>query len=439
VSSLLARAAVHGKARRYARRKLIEFNTREREEFATDWDLLARDGQAVKDEALGHDWNLWLMLAGRGYGKTRAGAQWVHHIARMHGDAARIALVGANQHDARSVMIEGVSGILATAAETLPVEWRAASGTLRWANGAEAQIFSAETPDALRGPEHGFAWCDEVAKWARGDDVWANLMMGLRGAEQCQVLATTTPRPTPLIKRLVAEADRVTRGSTAENDALPASFMRRIERYYGGTRLGRQELDGELIEEIEGAVWTRAVLEERRGVRPDTFRRVVIGVDPPASSTGNACGIVVAGLGADGVATVIEDASVERAAPEMWAAAVAAAARRWGADRVVAEANNGGAMVASVLRAADAGLPVTLLHAAQGKVTRAEPVRLLYDRKLVRHAGCFPRLEDEMCGMTAGGGYAGPGRSPDRADALVWAISELMLGPRRAEPRVRVV
>ena len=169
------------------------------------------------------------------------------------------------------------------------------------------------------------------------------------------------------------------------------------------------------------------------------FRRVVIGVDPPASSTGDACGIVAVGLGADGVATVIEDASVERAAPESWAAAVAACAAKWGADRVVAEANNGGAMVASVLRAADAGLPVTLVHASHGKVTRAEPVRLLYDRDLVRHAGVFARLEDEMCGMTIGGGYAGPGRSPDRADALVWALSELMLGKRRAEPRVRVL
>lgn len=455
MTSVIDAAVADRKVRDSARRSFRRLKPEGQLRFANDWDLLARAGQRVCDDALGHDWSVWLMLAGRGYGKTRAGAEWVHHIAQTHGEAAQIALVGANWHDARSVMVEGVSGILASARLDFVPEWRPTTGTLRWPNGAQAQLFTAETPDALRGPEHGFAWCDEIAKWGRGEETWINLTMGLRGAEQCQVLATTTPRPTPLVKRLAVEADRQTRGRTEENLALPKSFVARVRSQYGRTRLGRQELDGELIEDVEGAVWTRGVLEGCRvavfppplavGESPlpeggeSLFRRIVIGVDPPASATGDACGIVVVGLGKDGVAVVLEDATVERASPERWAAAVAGCAARWGADRVVAEANNGGAMVASVLRAADAGLPVTLVHAAHGKVARAEPVRLLYDRKLVRHAGVFARLEDEMCGLTIGGGYAGPGRSPDRADALVWALSELMLGKRRVEPRVRVL
>jgi phage terminase large subunit-like protein len=457
MTSMIERVAADAKMRTSVQRSFRSMKPPVRERFAMDWDLLARDGQRVRDEILGDDWSMWLMLAGRGYGKTRAGAEWVHHVADRYGDSAQIALVGANWHDARTVMVEGVSGILAAARLDFTPEWRASSGTLIWPNGAQAQLFSAETPDALRGPEHGFAWCDEIAKWGRATDCWNNLIMGLRQGERPQVLATTTPRPTPLVKRLAVEADRQTRGRTADNPLLSSRFVARVTADYGGTRLGRQELDGELIAEVEGAVWSREVLEGVRsiaeapsprsapaesrspGERGVDFRRVVIGVDPPDSSTGDACGIVAVGLGADGVATVIEDASVERPAPEIWAAAVAACARQWGADRIVAEANNGGAMVASVLRAADAGLPVTLVHASHGKLTRAEPVRLLYDRGLVRHAGVFPRLEDEMCGMIAGSGYAGPGRSPDRADALVWALSELMLKPPRPVPRVRVV
>ncbi len=439
MTSLIDRAVADRRAKRYLCDAFRNMKPPERVRLVSDWDVWARDGQAVRDAERGDDWSIWLMLAGRGYGKTRAGAEWVQHIARTFGEGARIALIGANARDARAVMVEGVSGIMATGkAGCLPV-WHPSTGTVTWPNGAEARVYSAETPDSLRGPEHSFAWCDEVAKWPRGIDTWDNLIMGLRLGEQCQVLATTTPRPTPLVKRLVAEADRRTGGRTEENKALSKAFVARVRSQYGRTRLGRQELDGELIEDVEGAIWTRAVLEGCRGPCPETFQRVVIGVDPPASATGDACGIVAVGLGAGGVATVIEDASVDRSSPEIWAGAVAECAARWGADRVIAEANNGGAMVASVLHAADGGLPVTLVHAYHGKVTRAEPVRLLYDRGLVRHAGVFARMEDEMCGMIAGGGYAGPGRSPDRADALVWAVSELMLSKPRPEPRVRTV
>ena len=262
-------------------------------------------------------------------------------------------------------------------------------------------------------------------------------------------MATTTPRPVALVRRLVADAAAgsvvVTRGRTADNRAnLADGFVEAMERSYGGTRLGRQELDGELIEEVEGALWSRDLIERCRvahvpgGQDGAALRRVVVAVDPPASAHGDACGIVVAGVGGDGRAYVIADASVEGCSPEQWARAVAAAATVHGADKVVAEANNGGAMVESVLRAADAGLPVRLVHASRGKAARAEPVAALYSRGRVAHAGAFPALEDEMCGLLIGGGYEGPGRSPDRADALLWALTALMLG-KKGEGRVRVL
>jgi predicted phage terminase large subunit-like protein len=255
----------------------------------------------------------------------------------------------------------------------------------------------------------------------------------------------------PLVRRLVAREGLdvvVTRGRTRDNAGnLADGFVQAMTRDYGGTRLGRQELDGELIEEVEGALWTRALIERCRvrhvpglpggaGAGDGALlSRVVVAVDPPASAHGDACGIIVAGLGGDGRAYVVADASVEGMSPEGWARAVAGAALVHGADRVVAEANNGGAMVESVLRAAEAGLPVRLVHASRGKVARAEPVAALYEAGRVAHRGAFPRLEDELCGLVMGGGYVGPGRSPDRADALVWALSELMLG-RRGMARV---
>lgn len=402
------------------------------------------------------DWTLWLVMAGRGFGKTRMGAEWVRGIAEADG-TARIALIGASLHDARSVMVEGESGLLAIApAWTRPL-WQPSLRQLRWPNGAVATLFGAADVDALRGPQHSHVWGDEIAKWHGGVEVWDNAMMGLRLGRSPRALATTTPRPVPLLRKLLAqEGVVVTHGRTQDNRAaLPPAFMDAMARDYGGTRLGRQELDGEMLLDLEGALWTRDLIERCRVRRigngmsapaPDVavageeplLRRVVVGVDPPASSTGDACGIIVAGIGPDGRGHVIDDASVERATPEAWARAVARAHYRWGADRVVAEANNGGAMVESVLRAADAGLPVRLVHASRGKVARAEPVATLYEAGKVVHAGVFPRLEDEMCGMLAGGDYAGPGRSPDRADALVWALTDLLLG-RIAQPGFRIL
>ena len=406
------------------------------EYLAWRWDFTARAGQLPPPG----DWRIWLMLAGRGFGKTRAGAEWVRGIAEAN-PAARIALVGATLGEARSVMVEGESGLLSIAPWWARPDYAPALRRLRWPNGAQAQLFGAAEPESLRGPQFSHGWADEIAKWAGGQAAWDNLMMGMRLGDAPRVLATTTPRPVPLVRGLMArlgEDVAMRRGRTADNAAnLAPGFVEAMAARYGGTRLGRQELDGEMIAEAQGALWTRDMIEGCR-VRhvPGALTRVVVAVDPPASADGDACGIIVAGLGGDGRGYVIADASVAGMRPEGWARAVAAAAMVHGADRVVAEANNGGQMVESVLRAAEAALPVRLVHASRGKVARAEPVAALYEAGRVAHRGAFPELEDEMCGLLAGGGYVGPGRSPDRADALVWAMSELMLG-KVGEARVR--
>lgn len=413
-----------------------------REALGFDWNWLARPGQKAPEG----DWRIWLMMAGRGFGKTRAGAEWVRGIAEAD-PKARIALVGATLGEARRVMVEGASGILAIAPWWCRPVFAPALRKLTWPNGAVATLFGAAEPESLRGPQFSHGWADEIAKWPFAEGAWDNLMMAMRLGRRPQVMATTTPRPVALVRRLVEDAAAggvvVTRGRTADNRAnLADGFVEAMERSYGGTRLGRQELDGELIEEVEGALWSRDLIERCRvahvpgGQDGAALRRVVVAVDPPASAHGDACGIVVAGVGGDGRAYVIADASVEGCSPEQWARAVAAAATVHGADKVVAEANNGGAMVESVLRAADEMLPVKLVHASRGKVARAEPVAALYEAGRVAHRGAFAQLEDEMCGLLTGGGYVGPGRSPDRADALVWALTELMLG-RRGEARVR--
>ena len=401
----------------------------------TQWAFWARTPQLAP---VG-DWRVWLMMAGRGFGKTRAGAEWVR--ARAENAGARIALVGATLHEARAVMVEGESGLLAIAPSAQRPRWEPSLRRLRWPNGAEAFLYSAAEPESLRGAQHSAAWADEIAKWDAGEAAWDNLMLGLRSGRWPRVVATTTPRAVPLVRRLVGAAGVVmTGGATADNRAnLSQSFLRAVAESYGDTMLARQELYGELIEEVAGALWTRAGIEAARaGAVPDLVR-VVIGVDPPAGIGGDACGIVAIGKGRDDRAYVIADASVAGLGPEGWAMAVAAAAAKHGADRVIAEANQGGAMVESVLRAASANLPVSLVHASRGKVARAEPVALLYAAGKAFHAGVFPALEDELCGLVTGGGYEGPGRSPDRADALVWAMTELMLGRARPDARVRGV
>ena len=407
------------------------------------WEGWARDAQLAPREA----WRTWLICAGRGFGKTRAGAEWVREVARNDG-SARIALVGASLTEVRNVMVEGDSGVLAAAPGALAPQFEPSLRKLTWENGAIAWLYSAGEPESLRGPQHSHAWCDEIGKWENANDramaAWDNLQLTMRLGETPRVLATTTPRPAPLMRRIMDEARRgkvvLATGRTTDNrGVLPADYIAAMIEQFAASNFGRQELDGELVDTHEGALWTREMLERCREERQSAaLVRTVVGVDPPAGATGDACGIVVAALTEHGTAVVLADASVEKASPERWARAVANAARMWNADRVVAEANQGGAMVMSVLRAADVSLPVKLVHASKGKAARAEPVAALYEAGRVRHAALFAHLEDEMCGLMAGGRYEGPGRSPDRADALVWALTELLLG-RRVRPRISVV
>ena len=417
-------------------RLLHGMSDRQRRSLETHWEVWAHRGQLPPAQS----WSTWLIMAGRGFGKTRAGAEWVRAVARD--PTARIALVAASLGEARSVMVEGDSGILKVGPRRERPRFEPSRRLLTWRTGAQATLYSAGEPESLRGPQHSHAWCDEIAKWdtagGRAEMAWDNLQLGLRLGNAPQTLATTTPRAVGLLHRLLADSEaQVTRGSTQDNKRnLPTAFIRSVRRAYAGSLLGRQELEGELVTDLPGALWSRALLEQcREGAASSPSARVVVGVDPPASAQGDACGIVVCALGEDGLARVLADATVQKASPERWARAVANAAAKWGADRVVAEANQGGDMVRSVLRAADCALPLRLVHASRGKAARAEPVAALYEAGRVRHAGAFPKLEDQLCGLLVGGTYEGPGRSPDRADALVWALTELMLG-RRGDPRV---
>ncbi|QZH76374.1 MAG: DNA-packaging protein [Erythrobacter sp.] len=407
------------------------------------WNVWARPEQLPPPG----DWSSWLICAGRGFGKSRAGAEWVCGQALTDGEA-RIALVSSSLAEARAVMVEGESGILACMRRRRKqVNFEPSLRRLTWPSGAQATLYSAAEPESLRGPQHSHAWCDEIGKWDHARDraiaAWDNLCLGLRLGERPQVLATTTPRAVPLVQRLFTESESgaaaITRGSTYDNaENLPPRYVRNISQRLGQTALGRQELDGELLTDIEGALWTRSLIERCRIAAPleDTVR-VVVAVDPPASAGGDECGIVVCALTESGMGLVLADASVSKASPERWARAVAGSVEAWQADRVVAEANQGGAMVESVLRAADCAMPIRLVHASRGKAARAEPVAALYEAGRVLHVGQFAALEDQLCGIMAGGAYEGPGRSPDRADALVWALSELMLGKRGVEPSVK--
>jgi phage terminase large subunit-like protein len=407
------------------------------------WKWQAHGGQNEPDACeTGEDWRVWVMMTGRGFGKTRAGSEWAAARARET-PGARIALVGASLDDVAKIMVEGESGLLATARTGERPTWLSTKRELRFPSGATAFAYSGEKPSRLRGPEHHFAWCDELAKWARPEATWDMLRLGLRLGERPRTLVTTTPRPIAALKRILGEErTAITYGRSSENVHLPDEHMDAVTALYAGTRLGRQELDGELIEDVEGALWTRALIEESRvgmGTVASNcpLRRVVIGVDPPASAAGDACGIVVCGLGEDDIGYVLADLSEGGLTPEGWARKVAAAAQSWGADRVVAEANNGGEMVKAVLRGASVGLPVRLVHASHSKAARAEPVFALFESGRAKLAGVFPKLEDELCGLTVAGGYQGPGRSPDRADAMIWALWALMIEPRKLPPSVR--
>ncbi|RKE85531.1 terminase family protein [Rhizobium sp. AG855] len=403
--------------------------------LARDWRLLARPEQLPPEG----DWRHWLILGGRGSGKTRAGAEWVQAEVQAAGRRTdlRIALVAETLGDAREVMIDGASGLARIARRMRPVV-EISRRRLVWPNGAIAQIFSSEDPESLRGPQFHLAWCDELAKWKHADETFDMLQFALRLGEKPRQVVTTTPRPVPLLKRLMAdEATRLTRIATAANAAhLAPGFLQALAARYGGTRLGRQELDGELIEDRPDALWKRGRLDEIVVKLAEPLRRIVVAVDPPAGGAQACCGIVVAGLKDNGQAVVLSDCSVEGTGPATWARAVVSAYRRFEADRVVAEVNQGGDMVKSVLESVEARLPVTTVRATRGKFLRAEPVAALYEQGRVLHAGRFSALEDQMCDFGVDG--LSNGRSPDRLDALVWALTALML-EGGAEPRIRGV
>jgi phage terminase large subunit-like protein len=388
----------------------------------------------------------WLVTGGRGGGKTRLGAEWVNAVARglppftVSGRRHNlIALVGETLSDVREVMIEGPSGIRATARDNV-ARYEPSRRRLVWRNGAVAHVFSSEDPESLRGPQFEAAWCDELAKWKNAQATFDMLQFGLRLGILPRQVITTTPRPTKLMKRLIADPKViVTRLATVGNaENLASGFIAAINERFGGTQLGRQELEGELIEDREDGLWTRAQVEAAYVAEIPELRRIVVAVDPPASArkSSDACGIVACGLDGQGRVIVLADATVKAARPQDWANAAVNLFHLLEADCIVAEVNQGGDMVTAVIRAADASVPVRTVRARRGKWTRAEPVSMLYQQGRVLHAGRFAALEDEMCDFGIDG--LSGGRSPDRVDALVWAVSELM-PDRYSEPKVRTL
>ncbi|HEV2815992.1 MAG TPA: terminase family protein [Allosphingosinicella sp.] len=473
------------------------------EAFDYDWRSWAHQGQQVPAT----DWSTCVAMGGRGFGKTWAGAQWILSLVREGGQPnrlspaqpPRIALVGATLAEARRVMVEGPSGLLEVAGPWIR-EWRPSLGTLKFRDGAVATLFSGHSPELLRGPEHDYAWCDELAKWEAAQESWDMLQFGLRRGDRPRALVTTTPRPGPVLRRIMAMPGTVVIGGPSDaNPHNSEAWLREKRARYAGTRLARQELDGELLPDTPGALWTVELLEKCRKSSPHRgegrlaegergegeptpphsstaepplsnyqrvniaprcsghaggmtgsmipagergqFTRIVIGVDPPAAD--GTCGIVACARDEAGFAHVLADHSVTARSPEGWSRAVADAASVWGRlhedipVQVVAEQNQGGKMVEAVLRIADPDLDVKPVTATAGKALRAEPVARLFEAgKVVLHDR-FRELEAELLGMIAGGDYEGPGTSPDRADAMVWALTELMLGKERAEPRIR--
>ncbi|WP_322891706.1 MULTISPECIES: DNA-packaging protein [unclassified Yoonia] len=390
------------------------------------------------------DWRTWVILGGRGAGKTRAGAEWVRSM--VAGAARRIALIGETFDQAREVMVFGDSGIMAVCPPDARPKWIASRHMLVWPNGAQATLFSAHEPEALRGPQFDAAWVDELAKWRKAAATWDMLQFGLRLGDQPRVCVTTTPRRQALLRKLLDRPSTVvTHAPTSANRAnLADSFLAEMAAEYAGTALGRQELEGVMLEDVDGALWQTGTLAACQVATAPPLTRIVVAVDPPttAHAGSDACGIIVAGVVMEGPvqdwrAYVLEDASLQGASPDSWARAAIAAVARHGADRLVAEVNQGGDMVAAVIRQIDPLVPFRAVHASRGKVARAEPVAALYEQGRVHHLRGLGDLEDQMCQMTHAG-YQGKG-SPDRVDALVWAIHDLMIGPAQSwrNPQIR--
>lgn len=400
--------------------------------------VAARDAQRPPQGV----WRTWLFMGGRGAGKTRAGAEWTRFAALISG-CQRIALIGPTLGDVREVMIEGPSGLreIEPTVSQRPV-FNVSRKRLEWPNGAVGLVFSAEEPESLRGPQFDAAWCDEIGVWPRGETVWNNLQFGLRLGEAPRCVVTTTPRPVPLVKRLVAGEAAVTHSTTRDNASdLASGFVDSVEAAYAGTVLARQELQGELLEDIEGALWRRSDIDAARLKHcPEQFEDVIVAIDPPTTSHSHsdACGIIAAGsIAASGFeqrAVILADASERGMTPSDWAARAVSIAQKFGASRIVAEANQGGEMLSTVLESVGCQLPVHLVHARLGKRARATPVAALYAQRRVWHVGRLNALEDEMCRFGTDG-FVG---SPDRVDALVWAVTTLLLSAA-GNPRIHAL
>ena len=389
------------------------------------WRAKARPSQLPPDG----QWLGWLAMAGRGWGKTFTGAGWVNELVETR-TAGRIALVAPTAADARDTMVEGQSGLLRMAPPWNRPQYEPSKRRLTWPNGAIATTFSSEEADRLRGPEHDAAWADELAAWNDPQATWDMLMFGLRLGKHPRWLATTTPRPIKLLKELLAREGRdvvVTRGSTFENEAnLAPTFLAAVRQRYEGTRLGRQELNAELLSDMPGALWQLDWLDRDRVREAPDLRRIIVAIDPAVSNNegSDETGIIVAGISDAGQMYVLEDIS-GRYAPHEWAAKAIDAYRRHKADRIIAEVNNGGAMVEATIRALDEVVSFKSVHASRGKVVRAEPIAAMYEQRKVHHVGNFSTLEDQMCAFTSDFDRARVGYSPDRVDALVWALTEL--------------
>ncbi|HUK34786.1 MAG TPA: terminase family protein, partial [Vicinamibacterales bacterium] len=392
-----------------------------------DWSLWARPNQIAPPG----EWLVWLVLAGRGFGKTRTGAEFVRDRVQ-NGLAHRIALVSDTAADVRDVMIEGESGLLSICPEDFFPHYEPSKRRVTWPNGAVAVAYAAESPDMLRGPQHDLAWCDEPAKWknlrkkdVEGGTAWDNLMMGLRMGPNPQCCATTTPRSIPWLTELMGKPSTVvSKGTSYENRVnLSPKWFHDVIRSYEGTRLGRQEINAEVLGDVEGALWTRSLIEENRVEKmPCEAVRTVVAIDPAvtAEEESDECGILTCALGTDGQGYVLADDSL-RISPDGWARRAIRAYNEHDADRVIGEANNGGDLIETVLRTVERSVPYSKVHASKSKHTRAEPVSALYEQGKVHHVGSFPMLEDEMSTWVPGD------KSPNRMDALVWALTALMI------------
>jgi len=390
------------------------------------------------------DWYIWLILAGRGWGKTRTGAEDVAHHALRHKNA-RVAIVAPTYADARDTCVEGESGLLRCLPPAAVTAWNRSMGELILYNGSRFKLFSADEPERSRGPQHHRAWCDELAAW-QYPQAFDQLLFGLRLGKDPRVIVTTTPKPVPIIKDLVARQHRdvvITRGNTFENEKnLAKRTLKELKRLYAGTRLGRQELNAEILSDAEGALWQRRTIDLSRVPAAPPLDYIVVALDPAVTATSNSdeTGIVAAGRGSDGNIYVLADASGIYT-PDGWATAAAALAETWGATQIVGEVNEGGDLISRVLSHTAPHLAFKPVRAVKGKIARAIPVAALYEKQRVHHVGSLPKLEDQMCQFTYGdyhGATGGGSKSPDRVDALVWAVTELANGTR-GSPKLSVL